>query len=36
MYDEVPQGSMRMKTMIIEFKDQAHSFVIKNATTLEP
>jgi len=36
MYDEIPQGFGQMRTMIVELRSWAHSFVIKNATTLEP
>jgi hypothetical protein len=35
MYDEVPQGFGRMKTMTTEFRRWAHSFVIKNVVALE-
>jgi len=36
IYDEVLQRFGQMRTMIVEFGDWAHSFVIKNAATLEP
>jgi hypothetical protein len=36
MYDEVFQGSGLMKTMIVESKDWAHFFIIKNVAALEP
>jgi hypothetical protein len=36
MYDEVPEGFGQMRTMIVEFRDWAHFFVIKNVVALEP
>jgi hypothetical protein len=36
MYNEVLQGYRHMRTMIADLGDYTHSFIIKNAITLEP